>query len=109
MNWKINYLPEANDEILSLDNSVRRNVKKTIERVAQNPLPKIEGGYGEPLGNKRGINLTGLFKIKFKGIGQRVVYALERTGNTMNVIIISARADNEVYGEAYKRRKKYGI
>jgi len=109
MKWDIKYLPEAVDDLNELDNSLKSQILKGIRKVSINPLPNKEGGYGKPLGNKSGVNLTGLYKIKFLGIGQRVVYALEKSENEMTIIIVSARADNKVYWEAEKRREKYNL
>ncbi|MCL1832774.1 MAG: type II toxin-antitoxin system RelE/ParE family toxin [Oscillospiraceae bacterium] len=109
MKWKLLYLNEVTNDLSNLDNSVKSRVRKSIEKVAQNPLPKSEGGYGKPLGNVDGINLTGCSKIKLLGVGLRVVYKIQRTDNEMKVIIISARSDNEVYIEAEKRVKKYNL
>jgi len=72
--------------------------------VAQNPLPQNEGGYGKPLGNKQGKNLTGFCKIILMKLGIRVVYELIRTDEIMEIIVIAARADEEVYDIAAKRR-----
>jgi len=44
-----------------------------IKKVSKNPLPNPDG-YGKPLGNKGGYNLTGFFKIKYRDIGIGVVY-----------------------------------
>ena len=105
MNWELEYLPEALDDLKKLDNSVRKPVIKGINKVLTNPLPKSEGEYGTPLGN----NLTNLMKIKFLSLGIRVVYMLERADGVMKVIVISARGDNEVYNEAGKRRNNNDI
>jgi len=35
---------------------------KGIFKVSQNPLPNTEGGYGKPLGNHSGVNLTACLK-----------------------------------------------
>ncbi|MCL2072126.1 MAG: type II toxin-antitoxin system RelE/ParE family toxin [Oscillospiraceae bacterium] len=105
MKWEVKYLPEADSELENLDNSVLHKVRKSIEKVAQNPLPKSEGGYGKPLGGE----LAGCSKIKLLGAGLRVVYKLVRTAGVMRVIVISARADDEVYIEAAKRIKKYDL
>ena len=109
MTWELEFLPEAQDDLGSLDNSIRQPVIKGIKKVQQNPVSKKEGGYGTPLGNKEGNNLTGLFKIKFLKYGIRVVYKLERQDNVMKVIVISARAENKVYDEAGTRRIKYEL
>ena len=106
MTWDLEYLPEALNELKNLDGSVRPQVFKGINKVLKNPLPKTKGGYGEPLGNKAGNELTGLYKIKFRGIGIRVVYALEEIDSVMTVIVVSMRADNEVYDIAEHRRSR---
>ncbi len=92
-----------------LDGSVKKQVLKGIQKVSQNPLPDFQGGYGKPLGNLGGTNLSGLMKIKFRKIGIRVVYKVEIVGNVMKIIIISARSDNQVYLEAEVRRTKHGL
>ena len=74
--WTVEYLPEVEKDFKSLGRNDIILVTKAILKVVQNPLPKSEGGYGEPLGNKMGRNLTGLFKIKLRGPGIRVVYKL---------------------------------
>jgi mRNA interferase RelE/StbE len=107
--YKLDYLPEAERDLSDLDNSLQIQIRKGLNKVLQNPLPKSEGGYGNPLGNKDGIDLTGCMKIKFLKIGQRVVYKLVKTESIMRVIVISTRADDEVYIEAAKRIKKYNL
>ena len=76
MNWEIRFLPEAEDDLASLNQSVRPEVLKGIRKVAQNP--GYPDGHGKPLGNFAGSKLAGLYKIKFKKAGLRVVYALQR-------------------------------
>lgn len=109
MNWSIEFLPEARDDLNRLDGSVRPRILKGIRKVSKKPLPDSGGGYGKPLGNQSGTDLSGLMKIKFKKVGIRVVYKVEIIKNVMKIIIISARADNQVYEEAEKRRKKYEL
>ena len=48
-------------------------------------------------------------KIKFRDIGIRVVYKIERIEGIMKIIVISARTDEQVYKEAAKRREKYDL
>lgn len=105
MDWKIKYHPLAEEELAKLDGSVRKIVLKGILKVSQNPRPQSEGGYGKPLGNKGGNDLTGLLKIKYRNIGIRVVYKLveDELTHEMFILVISARADNEVYDLAGKR------
>ena len=105
--WKDKYLKEALDDLDGLDPELREIVLAGIKKVRQNPLPQSEGGYGKPLGNKNGNNLTGFFKIKYRGIGIRVVYTLVRDRQIMNIIVISKRDENYCYKVTAKRKKKY--
>ena len=105
MNWEIHYSDEAKTDLRDLDGSQRKSVLKAIKKVSQNPLPVNEGGYGKPLGNKHGKDLTGLCKIKLMKEGIRVVYALIRTETTMKIVVIAARSDDEGYEVASQRTK----
>lgn len=106
MEWKIKYHPLAEEELSKLDGSVRKIVLKGIIKVSANPKSQNEGGYGKPLGNKSNNNLSGFLKIKYRDIGIRVVYKLVEDEETheMYILVISARADNEVYNLAGKRK-----
>jgi mRNA interferase RelE/StbE len=101
--WKVSYFDDALEDLKKLDNSQRKQVLKAIDKVKTNPLPQNEGGYGKPLGNKRGINLTNLYKIKLKKSGIRVVYQIIRVEDAMEIIIVSMREDEKVYEDAQKR------
>ena len=109
MSWSVEFLEEAKKDLKRLDRGVQNQVVKGIKKVVQNPVSIHEGGYGKPLGNKNNTDLTGLFKIKYRDLGIRVVYRLEYTETMMKIIVISARTDEQVYKEALKRREKYGI
>ena len=109
MKWQIEYLEEAKKDLKKLDRSAQIIVLKGIDKVSENPLPVQQGGYGKPLGNKSGTNLTNLLKIKFRDIGIRVVYKVEYTATVMKIIVISARADEQVYIEATNRRTKHNL
>ena len=109
MKWQIEYLEEAKKDLKKLDRSAQIIVLKGIDKVSENPLPVQQGGYGKPLGNKSGTNLTNLLKIKFRDIGIRVVYKVEYTDTVMKIIVISARADEQVYIEATNRRTKHNL
>lgn len=109
MTWSIEFLEEAQRDMKKLDHSAQIQVLKGITKVSGNPLPTEEGGYGKPLGNKRGTNLTNLMKIKFRDLGIRVVYKIERVDGVMKIIVVSARTDEQVYKEAAKRREKHDL
>ncbi|MCI9640092.1 MAG: hypothetical protein HFE72_08180 [Emergencia sp.] len=61
--WGIKIIDEAATDFRRLDRSLQKQVLKGVIKVSQNPLPRPDG-YGKSLGNKRGTNLTGFFKIK---------------------------------------------
>ncbi len=102
--WKIEYLKAALEDMNKLDKSRRIEVIKKIKQVAINPLPKNKGGYGDSLGNIGGRKLVGYCKIKLLKLGIRVVYRLARSQETMQIIVVSVRADDEVYKLAQKRK-----
>ena len=108
MSYKIKFLPEAQKDLKEFNPAQQRQIGIQIKKFSQNPLPKNEGGYGNPLGNKRGRNLTGLCKIVLKKLGVRVVYELIREDDIMEIIVISVRADEEVYKIADKRTNNRG-
>ena len=101
--WEVEYTKEAENDRNSLDTSQRQQVLKAIRKVSKNPLPKAQGGYGNPLGNKHGHDLTGYLKIKLRKLGIRVVYKVIRDDEVMKIIVIAARANEEVYEVASDR------
>lgn len=103
MAWSIELTKAAAKDVSRLREPARSHVHAMLARVAENPLPYTEGGYGKPLGHKQSGNLTGYLKVKLKGDGLRVVYRLERTERAMIVIIVSIRDDGTVYREAVRR------
>lgn len=109
MNWKLTFLPEAQRDLKNLAGNQQILVVKAMEKVRQNPVSVYEGGYGKPLGNKRGNDLTGLLKIKLRSAGIRVVYKLIQTETEMLVVVIGTRADDEVYETAQHRVQKHEL
>lgn len=107
MAWKIRITDEAKKDFKKIEGSIRRQVLAGILKVSEAPLPS-PNGYGKPLGKKKGNNLTGFFKIKYRGIGIRVVYTLVLDKLTMNIVVISQRDDNYCYDLAAKLYDKYG-
>jgi mRNA interferase RelE/StbE len=100
MSWEVEFLDEARRDMRKLDGSQRALVLKAIRKVQQDPTAN---GYGTPLGNKSGSSLAGLFKIKLRKSGIRVVYQLLEVDGAMRIVIVGMRADNEVYLEAARR------
>lgn len=107
MAWKVRITDEAKKDYNKIEGSIRKQVLAGIVKVSQAPLPS-PNGYGKPLGNKNGNNLTGFFKIKYRGIGIRVVYTLVVDKLVMNIVVISQRDDNYCYDLPAKLYEKYG-
>ncbi len=107
--WHVVFLPEAWKDLERLDDAVKRHVDKAIAKIATNPLPRYLGGYGDPLSNLNDARLAGLCKVKLKKDGIRIVYKTIEQDGQITVIIIGARADNEVYREADRRRRRHGL
>ena len=102
MTWKIEYIKEAQRDLLKLDPYNRRIILKAIEKTAERPLPPPDG-IGKPLGHHASSNLTGYYKIKLRDLGYRVIYGLVREKEVMKVIVISIRDEEAVYQEAERR------
>ena len=102
MTWKIEYIKEAQRDLLKLDPYNRRIILKAIEKTAERPLPPPDG-IDKPLGHHASSNLTGYYKIKLRDLGYRVVYGLVREKEVMKVIVISIRDEEAVYQEAERR------
>lgn len=109
MKWSIKFLPEADKDLDNLTRKQQIIVRKAIDKVQNNLLSQNDGGYGKPLGNKRGLNLTNLLKIKIRGESIRIVYKLVKTESKMLIIVIGFREDEEIYEIAYKRRIRHKI
>lgn len=68
---KIDFTPEAAEDYIAMDHSVRLDVRKAIAKLERDPR-----AYGEPLGNKAGIDLYGYFSIR-AGDRIRVIYSVD--------------------------------
>ena len=107
--WNVEYISEAQKDFDSLDGSQRLIVANALKKIVKNPLPDYKGGYGKPLSNKRNLDLSSLLKVKLKSSGIRIVYKIVEINHVMTIIVIGARADNEVYILAKKRVMKYNM
>ena len=100
MIWHVRFSTFAEKDWKSFDRYHQKVIDKAIQKVMQNPTAD---GYGKPLANLSGSHLHGLYKIKLKKSGIRIVYALIEVEGEMLIIIIGARANDEVYDLAAKR------
>lgn len=96
MEWKIEYIKEAQRDLKRLDPYNRKIILKAIEKTAERPLPPPDG-IGKPLGNHATSKLSGFYKIKLRNLGYRVVYSLVRDKETMKIIVISVRDDESPF------------
>lgn len=93
--WKVELIQDAQNDFNNLDGSIKKRVLKQLVKLEQNP------NYGDPLGNKAGINLDGYFKLYADNKRIRIIY--EKVGDIIKVIAIDKREDLEVYRIALKR------
>ena len=78
---KIDFVPEAAADYLALDHSIRLDVRKAIAKLERDPR-----AYGEPLGNKAGIDLYGYFSIR-AGDRIRVIYSVDSQNHVIIRVI----------------------
>ncbi len=93
--WKVELIPEALADFNRLDGSVKKRILKQLIKLEGNPK------YGDPLGNKAGINLEGYFKLYADKKQIRIIY--EEIDHVIKIIAIDKREDMEVYRIAMKR------
>lgn len=93
--WKVELIQEAHADFKRLDGHVKKLVLKQLVKLEQNPQ------YGDPLGNKAGINLEGYSKLYADKKRIRIIY--EVMDDIIKIIAIDKREDMEVYRIALKR------
>lgn len=97
---KINFHPKVREDMDRLDGSVRKYIFKALERIQQNP------SIGKQLGHRSGRNLTGLFSVKLKKLGVRIVYERKSESNIVALVIaIGPRERHRVYENAARRKR----
>lgn len=101
MKWAVKWLPEAVEDLEKLDKGIRLKVLKAVAKLETNPLE-----YGKPLGEKTGIDLSGLRKLT-PVRGYRIVYQVEKENIFVAVIAVGKREGLGVYKTAAKRIAEY--
>ena len=97
--YKIEFIPEAEKDFAKLDNSIKKQVAKKIEKLSQNP------SFGEPLGYKMGINLTGFYKIYVLNKKYRIIYRIIKdTIEIVEIWGIGKRDKAQIYDLLIKRK-----
>ena len=95
LSYKVELIPEAQDDFYKLDNSQRLHVKKSLIKLENQGMLAGEALHG---------NLAGYRKLKHKKLGLRIVF--HETVNAIEiieVIAIGKRSDNEIYTISEKR------
>ena len=101
MAYKVEFLPVAEKDFDALDASIRKEVAKKIEGLAENPF------LGKPLGKKYGVDLTGFYKIYVSRKKYRIIYRLiGKHIEVIEVVGIGKREKEEVYRLVARRLKK---
>ncbi|MBR4005231.1 MAG: type II toxin-antitoxin system RelE/ParE family toxin [Treponema sp.] len=98
MDYEIKFHPAALKEFCELDGSVKKLVKKQLDKLKTAPF------LGEELGNKNGYDLTGYRKMYACKKQVRIVYSVIENVLLVNIIAIGKREDMEVYKTAADRR-----
>jgi len=96
--YEIKYHPLIEKDLKQLNNSVRIEVFKKIKKIQTSPK------LGELLGNKNGMNLTGLRKMYVAKKQIRIVYEIVENIIVVKVLAIGKREDMEVYKQAELRK-----
>ena len=100
MNYEIRLHPKAKIDLFELDKEVQTSVLKQIVKLETAPE------LGELLGNKNGINLSGLRKLYAVKKQIRIIYEIVADEIVVHVIAIGKREEMEAYKEALKRIEK---
>lgn len=96
--YEIKYHPLVEKDLNKLNNSIRIEVFKKLKKIRQSPELGVE------LGNKNGLNLTGLRKMYVAKKQIRIVYEIIDTTVLIKVLAIGKRENMEVYRQAQQRR-----
>ena len=97
MEYEIKFHPAALKEFCELDGSIKKLVKKQLDKLKTSPL------LGEELGNKNGYDLSGYRKMYVCKKQIRIVYSVVENVLLVNIIAIGKREDMEVYATAAER------
>ena len=97
MNYEISFHIKAKSELEGLDGRERILVLKQLKKLSNNPY------FGEELGNKAGMNLTGYRKIYVDKKKIRIVYKIIEDKILIYVISIGKRDRMDDYKKSETR------
>jgi len=94
MTYDLDFVPKALKEWQTLDKSIRTAIKKVLTRRLENPhVPSAALS-----------SMENCYKIKHRGSGYRLVYAVDDETIIVLVLSVGKRERNKVYQAATKRR-----
>ena len=100
MAYKVIFTEDADDDLKSLDKSIRTQVIKKAIALQENPF------LGDPLGNKFGLDLTGYYKLYVAKKSYRIVYRLlGEQIEVVEILGIGRRDKEKIYRLVVKRLK----
>lgn len=97
--WSVEFLPLAREDFNSLDHSVKLRLKSALRKLETDPI-----SYGDPLGERIGHDLAGLYSLRAVDRKIRVVYAVfDGLVQVVLILAVGARERMEVHRLAYER------
>lgn len=100
MPYKVVLIEEAAVDFRVLDGSIKKLVATQLRKLEASPH------LGQPLGNLRGFDLTGYYKLYAARKSIRIVYRILADEVLVEVIGIGRRENFEVYAEVARRLLK---
>jgi len=96
--YELKYHPLVEEDLKQLNHSIRIEVFRKIKKIQVSPQ------LGQPLGNKNGMNLSGLRKMYAAKKQIRIVYGIVDEMVIVKVLAIGKRENMDVYRQAAQRR-----
>ena len=96
--YDLQFHPLVEDDLKKLNNSVRIEVFKKLKKIQTSPE------LWELLGNKNGMNLSGLRKMYVAKKQVRIVYEIVESIILVKVLVIGKRENMVVYHQAQLRK-----
>jgi mRNA interferase RelE/StbE len=100
LRYKVILTKDAANNFRRLVDSIKRLVAKQLKKLESSPF------LGDPLGNVRGFNLTGFYKIYAAKKSIRIVYRIIEEDIVVEIVGIGKRAEFEVYADIARRLMK---
>lgn len=102
MQYRIEFLPEAAEDYRQLDGSIKKDIAKKIDALAENPF------LGFPLGNVHNTDLNGFYKLYAASKKIRIVYRLlgDNIVEVIEIWGIGRREKEEIYRTIAQRIKR---